>query len=92
VSPQAILFRNLDGPSVQISIGDASLGNLSCGDQVSWVPTVPPPWHIVVKASDGSVFGAVDAAAKDLEVRIRSDGVVSGPSGGPLGPAPKPCE
>jgi len=92
-SQQSVTVRNVDGPSVNVSIAGTSLGTVKCGETKTWSADAgasPPPWHVDVTKLDGSAFGAADAGS-GAEVRIRTDGVVSGPPNGALGPAAAPC-
>ena len=88
-----IVFRNIDGPTVTITAGGATVGTVRCGESTTWTPNAntAPPYHVEVNREDGSQFGSLDANSGNLEVRIRSDGVVSGKPGGPIGPPPSPC-
>ena len=90
-----VVFWNVDGPAVSVSIGDVNLGLLKCGQRSTWdtgAPGAPrPPWHIQFVQADGSVFDAIDVPSADNAILVRRDGVLIGPPDGSVGPAPGPC-
>jgi hypothetical protein len=92
----AVHIVNVDGPDVDLFIGDHVIATLACGGTAALVPgaeSLPGlPWEVTVKSSDGAILGTPSIADPLPQgLLIRGTSVLTGPWPMSHGPAPAAC-
>ena len=93
---RAVHIVNVDGPDVDLIVGDQVIATLACGGTASLVPgtgSLPElPWEITVKSSEGAILGTPSMADPLPQgVLIRGSSVLTGPWPMSYGPGPAAC-